>query len=193
MSTGTNLSDESIVNGGTFDSWLGTPPGGPGASGSRKLIRCTTANLPSAVAGFALGCMAMATDTGIWYSNTGTVSSCTFTKASIVATGNTGYYVVSVPTNGTTAVNVFGATNGFAGTITNVLVTGLDGTAANIGVADTAGTVVTVAKGTSSGLVTGGTTLSNTAFTSAGTLVIVSTSATAAGGAARVLVTFTVA
>lgn len=183
---GTNLSDQSIINGGTFNTYLTND------SGHAVLVRCTVANIPSGKANFAVGCQLEATDTGIWYSNTGTTSSCTFTKASLVPTGNTGYYVVSVATNGTTPVNVFGTTNGFAGTITNVLVTGLDGTNANIGLADTAGTVVTVAKGTSSGLVTGGTTLSNTAFTSLGTMTIVSTSATAAGGAARVLITFTV-
>jgi len=43
------------------------------------LIKCTAANLPSAIAGFAIGCIAMATDTGILYSNTGTAASCTFT------------------------------------------------------------------------------------------------------------------
>ena len=47
--------------------------------GNASLIRCTAANLPSAIANYAIGCIAYATDTGVLYTNTGTASSCTFT------------------------------------------------------------------------------------------------------------------
>ena len=43
------------------------------------LIQCTVANLPSSVAGYAVSCVAHATDTGALYLNTGTTSSSTFT------------------------------------------------------------------------------------------------------------------
>lgn len=70
---GTNLSDYSILNGGTVDTYL-TNPGG-----HATLVRCSTANIPSAVAGYAVGCLLQNTTTGNNYVNTGTTSSCTFT------------------------------------------------------------------------------------------------------------------
>ena len=42
------------------------------------LAKGTTANLPSAVAGYAIGCTYIATDTGAQYVNVGTASSCSF-------------------------------------------------------------------------------------------------------------------
>lgn len=99
------------------------------------------------------------------------------------------YSTVAVPTNGTTSVNVFGTTNGFAGTITSIKVIAQDTTAGNITIADTAGTVATIAKGTTAGIVTGTTSLANTGFTSTGTLTVVSSSA----GNAIVEIIFTVA
>lgn len=100
-----------------------------------------------------------------------------------------GYYVVAVATNGTTGVNVFGVTDGFNGTITNIKVTAQDTTAGTITIADTAGVVATIAKGTVAGIVTGATTLANTSFTSAGFLTIASSTA----GNAIVEITFKVA
>ena len=44
------------------------------------LAKGTVANIPSAVAGYAVGCEYIATDTGILYTNTGSITSCTFTK-----------------------------------------------------------------------------------------------------------------
>lgn len=43
------------------------------------LVRCAVANIPSAVAGYATGCILQASDTGNCYVNTGTATSCTFT------------------------------------------------------------------------------------------------------------------
>lgn len=48
-------------------------------NGTAVLIACTAANLPSAVAGYSKGCIAMATDTGVLYTNTGSSTSATFT------------------------------------------------------------------------------------------------------------------
>jgi len=47
--------------------------------GNADLVRCTVANIPSAVAGYAVGCILKATDTGGIYTNTGSATSCTFT------------------------------------------------------------------------------------------------------------------
>lgn len=176
---GTNLSDGGINNGGTINIFLTND------AGDAILARCTTANIPVSKSGYAVGCQLVANDTGISYYNFGTRTSSTFKTA----IGSESFEVV-VSTNGTTPVNVFGTTNGFAGTVTAVTITGLDGTNANIGLANTAGTVATVAKGSTAGLVTGATTLTNTAFTTAGTMTIVST--TASGGAARVVIEYTI-
>lgn len=69
---GTNLSDQSIQNGGTVNRWL------IDSIGNGVLVHCTTANIPSAVAGYAVGCMLNATDTGRLYTNIGTTSSASF-------------------------------------------------------------------------------------------------------------------
>src|SRR5260221_14434717 len=42
-------------------------------------IKCTVANLPTG-AGYAIGCIAQATDSGNIYTNTGTASAATFTQ-----------------------------------------------------------------------------------------------------------------
>ena len=70
---GTNLSDNSIGIGGTVNHYLTND------AGDYILVRCTAANIPSAVAGYAVGCELEATDTGALYTNTGSVTSCTFT------------------------------------------------------------------------------------------------------------------
>ena len=41
-------------------------------------VKCTTANIPSGVAGYAIGCELTATDTGILYTNVGTATVCSF-------------------------------------------------------------------------------------------------------------------
>lgn len=104
-----------------------------------------------------------------------------------------GYFTVAVPTNGTTPVNLFGTTNGFAGTITSVTAIAQDTTAGSISlVTNVSGSETTVAnriiKSTSIGGVAG-TVVAATAFSSAGTTTVVSNSA----GNAIVVATFTVA
>lgn len=47
-------------------------------SGHVILARGTVANIPSAVADYAVGCLYLATDTGVLYSNTGTTASASF-------------------------------------------------------------------------------------------------------------------
>ena len=56
-------------------------------NGNWRLIKCTVAHLPSAVAGYAIGCVAM-TEAGALYSNTGSATSCTFTIVSTVTAGS---------------------------------------------------------------------------------------------------------
>lgn len=55
------------------------------ASDNAVLIRCTVANLPSSVAGYAVSCIAQTTDGGV-YQNTGTTSSATWTLMDTAAT-----------------------------------------------------------------------------------------------------------
>lgn len=71
--SGTNFSDGAISKGGTIDTYLANP------AGHTILCRSTVANIPSAMAGYAVGCILQATDTGNNYINTGTTSSSTFT------------------------------------------------------------------------------------------------------------------
>jgi len=77
--------------------------------------------------------------------------------------------------NGTTAVNVFGTTNDFEGTLTGVFVAAMGRTAQTITVYTTAGTVGTVTTGNTVGSVTGlNAVIANTALTIAGTCRIAS-------------------
>lgn len=48
-------------------------------AGNATLVRCTVANIPSGAAGYAVGCLLQATDTGGIYTNTGSITSSTFT------------------------------------------------------------------------------------------------------------------
>lgn len=50
--------------------------------------KCTVANIPSGVAGYAVGCEIIAEDTGDHYYNTGSISSCTFTVGGTVTNGS---------------------------------------------------------------------------------------------------------
>ena len=56
--------------------------------GNAMFGECTVALLPSAVAGYAIGCELVATDTGAHYYNLGTAASCTFSLAGTVAAGS---------------------------------------------------------------------------------------------------------
>ena len=47
-------------------------------NGYAILVKCPTASIPSAVAGYAVGCLLINTTSGVLYTNTGSVTSCTF-------------------------------------------------------------------------------------------------------------------
>ncbi len=55
--------------------------------GQALLIECTIANLPSAVAGYAVGCEAITSDAGAHYFNTGSATSATFTAVGTIGAG----------------------------------------------------------------------------------------------------------
>ena len=131
--------------------------------------------------------VAMSGDVTIANTGATTIGTAKVTGAKLVTTK--GYYAVATATNGTNAVNVFGATVPFGATITGIYGIALDGTAGTITIADTAGTVATFAKGTSAGALVGATSLANTTITAGNTLTVVSSSA----GNANVVITFTVA
>lgn len=69
--SGTNFSD--AVPGATITHYF------TNSSDNWILVRCAVANIPSAVAGYAIGCILQASDTGNCYVNTGSATSCTFT------------------------------------------------------------------------------------------------------------------
>ena len=169
------------------------------ASGNALLAAGTT--VPSALAGYAKGCMFIDTDKSgsNVYFNTGTAASCTFTlvgtigalsvTGALLATG-VGYFQIAVNTNSTTPVNVFGV----GGAPCNLIVTSVvsiakDTTASNIILKQAANTVVTIAKGATAGALVGGVTLSNATYTAADVCTVESSGA----GESRVLITFTVA
>ena len=49
-------------------------------AGYAILVRCTSASIPTSKAGYAVGCMLEASDTGFIYSNQGTTTSCSFVQ-----------------------------------------------------------------------------------------------------------------
>ena len=67
------------------------------------LISCTVANMPSSVAGYAVSCVAHATDTGALYLNTGTTASSTFT---LMDTSATSLQLPEASTDATTTTGV---------------------------------------------------------------------------------------
>ena len=101
-----------------------------------------------------------------------------------------GYFVVTTATNGTTAVNVFGAGGApVALTVTSVISIAKDTTAGNIIVKQAANTVATIAKGTTSGALVGAASLANATYAAADVCTVESSSA----GNSFVVITFTVA
>lgn len=60
------------------------------SDGNAILIECTVANIPSGVAGYAVGCELVATDSGAHYYNTGSATSCTFAVGGTVTAGSIG-------------------------------------------------------------------------------------------------------
>ena len=158
-----------------------------------------TITAPSAKKGYQIGATYTNRSTGAIYVNTGTTLSCTFTLQSstpaasvtgAMLTTKVGYFTVSINTNGTTPVNVFGAGGAPVGlTVTNVTTNSQDTTAGNVTIAQTAGTIATIAKGATSGGLVGGASLANTTVASAAAVTVVSSSA----GNAIVTIGFTVA
>lgn len=207
------------------------------SDGNATRVSCTTSNIPSGAAGYAVGCTLQNSTTGILYTNLGTTTSCTFTKVSdvgdipltsahivvgnssnvgadVAMTGDTtidntgavtigaakvtgakmvtgtGYFVVEATANATTNVNVFGSTNGFAGTITGAYAVTAGTVSSTITITNAGSTVGTIATGATVGLMAGMTSVSNGTFTSAGTMVLASTKF---ADTSRVFITFTVA
>jgi hypothetical protein len=93
---GTNFSDGAIALGGKVDHYLIND------AGNCIFIRCTAANLPTG-AGYAIGCMAEAVDSGVLYYNSGTASAATFTAI------NAGAAALTIPTALTDSTSTTGA------------------------------------------------------------------------------------
>lgn len=68
MSAGTTFSVASPISAGVSIQLTNS-------AGQPILITCTVANLPSAVAGYAAGCLALTSDAGVIYKNSSTTSS----------------------------------------------------------------------------------------------------------------------
>ncbi len=119
-------------------------------SGNAVFIECTVANLPSAVAGFAISCIAKATDTGALYINTGTATSCTFSLIGTVLSPGS-VTSTELATNAVTTVKI--ANNAVDGTkiaLTSQATGSLmyyNGTDWVVLVAGTAGQVLTMSGG----------------------------------------------
>ena len=47
-------------------------------SGNAILVKCLVGDIPSSVAGYAIGCLLINTTSGVLLINTGTAASCTF-------------------------------------------------------------------------------------------------------------------
>jgi hypothetical protein len=94
-----------------------------------------------------------------------------------------GVSVTPITLSGTTAVDLFGTTNGFSGVITGLLFVALTGTASTVVVkAGSAGsTVGTITAGSTNGSVTGTGSLANTTISLTGTMQASSNSALEAG------------
>ena len=154
---------------------------------------------PSGKAGYAVACIFSNTTTGAVYSNTGSITSCTFTLLTAtpaatvtgaMLTTKAGYFTVATNTNGTTPVNIFGAGGApVALTITSVVSLALDTTTGNITVQQAANTVCTIAKGATAGALVGAVSLAHQTYAAADVATVLSSSA----GNSTVLITFTVA
>jgi len=107
---------------------------------------------------------------------------------------NKGIGCVVVDTNSTTAVDVFGTTNGFTGTITGVFVNALGGTGNTITLKGSNGaTIATVVESSTAGLLVGPTSaLANTAIDLTGTCTVVSNANNAANPNGQVFVFYKV-
>ncbi len=92
-------------------------------NGNATLIRCTAANMPSAVAGYAVGCLGQATDSGANFVNTGSVTSATFTQLDTALAGaatslvDSSQLTVVSTVHTATAVNNLSVQNSAAGAV----------------------------------------------------------------------------
>lgn len=155
-----------------------------------------TASTPSTTANiFQKGCIMVKTDatTGVkaCYENVGTLAAPSWDLLGQISTSDiangavTGAKLVTTfgmasiarQTNGTTPVNVFGATLPFSGTVDGIFVCSNDTTAGNITISNNGNVVATIAKGTSAGVLTGATSLANTSMVAGTPFTIVSDSA----------------
>ncbi len=80
-------------------------------SGNFTLVKCTAANIPSGVSGYAYGCGLLATDTGNQYVNTGGTTACTFTLLDTALGGAATSLVDSSQLNVVTTVHTASAVN----------------------------------------------------------------------------------
>lgn len=103
-----------------------------------------------------------------------------------------GYFVTAVKTNGNTAVNLFGSTAGFAGSLTSIVIDSQDDSNGKIEVFSDGGTIIQITKGSIGavkGSIAGVAPLASTTFVSGSTIKIVS-GTVAGGGDAIVIATF---
>lgn len=153
-----------------FATCTGTPP---------------SSGLPNQFVGFIHGCLMQQTDSGtgvsaLWQNTGATGTSPVWERILADGSGSSQYGVISVPVSGTTvAVNVFGVTNGINGTVTGVYAVSGTTAATTVTLADSAGTVAALPLSTTVGGVTGSAFIVNSAFTSAGTMTLTSSTVAA--------------
>lgn len=78
-------------------------------NGNAILVKCATGDIPSASAGYAVGCELIDTTTGIRYTNTGSTSSCSFTTTladDSVTSAKISTDVIQIATKSLTAANI---------------------------------------------------------------------------------------
>lgn len=97
-----------------------------------------------------------------------------------------GYFTTAIKTNGNTAVNLFGATAGFAGSLTSITILAQDDTNGKIEVFSDGGTIIQITKGSLGGVkgsVMSVGALASSGFVSGSTIKIISGTAFGAGNA----------
>ena len=125
------------------------------SNGNATLVKCPQASIPSAVAGYAVGCMLITTDTANYYTNIGTASSSSFADE-----GATPVTRIASPINATATATAAQVDTGYitstsaaatvitlpTGTLLGAALNAAAGTSFNLIVDNTAGAnVVTIA------------------------------------------------
>ena len=153
-------------------------------------VKCTTANIPSAVSGYAIGCYLTATDTGIIYINTGSASSCSFAILDSLRSAGIMYGSVVATTTGTNVnTNVFGANGAPANmTITSVTALAQDAIGSTVYLANGTTTLATIISVSTAGSVLASITTSGVSVVSGSALTVSS----AGPGNSSMLITFTI-